>query len=250
LGLLNNPKIIPPNDIIQKYTVASFNEVELLVVKVFLNITVDYEGQQGAKLLYDNNFDFAKDTEVNEIIFASSVLFKTTANDKIYPALFKRSNANTAKDKMATVIRIMQAQKFTGVSSWHIRKEGSGNVSPTLTYYGYAGHLYFGTGLLSTPTIDINFGAPKELQFAPTTYPTDNLFNTYYSPYMAEITSKDSRLLTAYFKLTDLDIFNIDFAKFVFIDGGLYRLQKIYDYSPDTNELVKVDLLRVINKTY
>ena len=60
LGLLNNPKIIPPNDIIQKYTVASFNEVELLVVKVFLNITVDYEGQQGAKLLYDNNFDFHK----------------------------------------------------------------------------------------------------------------------------------------------------------------------------------------------
>ena len=60
LGLLNNHKIIPPNDIIQKYTVASFNEVELLVVKVFLNITVDYEGQQGAKLLYDNNFDFHK----------------------------------------------------------------------------------------------------------------------------------------------------------------------------------------------
>lgn len=60
LGLLNNPKIIPPNDIIQKYTVASFNEFELLVVKVFLNITVDYEGQQGAKLLYDNNFDFHK----------------------------------------------------------------------------------------------------------------------------------------------------------------------------------------------
>jgi hypothetical protein len=60
LGLLNNPKIIPPNDIIQKYTVASFNEVELLVVKVFLNINVDYQGEHGAKSLYDNNFDFHK----------------------------------------------------------------------------------------------------------------------------------------------------------------------------------------------
>ena len=60
LGLLNNPKIIPPNDIIQKYTVASFNEVELLVVKVFLNINVDYKIGQTAKLLYDNNFDFHK----------------------------------------------------------------------------------------------------------------------------------------------------------------------------------------------
>ena len=60
LGLLNNPKIIPPNDIIQKYTVASFNEFELLVVKVFLNINVDYKIGQTAKLLYDNNFDFHK----------------------------------------------------------------------------------------------------------------------------------------------------------------------------------------------
>jgi hypothetical protein len=60
LGLLNNPKIIPPNDIIQPSPVASFNEVELLVVKVFLNINVDYKIGQTAKLLYDNNFDFHK----------------------------------------------------------------------------------------------------------------------------------------------------------------------------------------------
>jgi hypothetical protein len=120
----------------------------------------------------------------------------------------------------------------------------------TLTTYGYAGHLYFGGGLLTTPTIDLNFGAPLELQFAPTTYPSDNLFNTYYSPYMAEVTNKDSRLITAYFKLSDLDIFNIDFAKFIYIDGGLYRLQKVYDYSPENDDTIKVDLLRVINKTY
>lgn len=199
--------------------------------------------------LYDNNLDFAKDTEVNELIFASTILYKNTANDKVYSVIFKRSNDNAARDNMASTIRIMQAQKISGVSSWRITREGFGNLSGLLTTYGYAGHLFF-NGNLSTPTVDINFGAPKELQFAPTTYPTDNLFNTYYSPYMAEITSKDSRLLTAYFKLTDLDIFNIDFAKFIFIDGGLYRLQKIYDYSPDNNELVKVDLLRVINKTY
>lgn len=199
--------------------------------------------------LYDNNLEFAKDTEENEIIFASTVLYKTTANDKVYSAIFKRSNQNTAKDKMASVIRILQAQKITGVSSWHIRKQDSGNISPTLTVYGYAGHLYFNGNLL-TPTVDINFGAPKEINFSPTTYPSDNLFNTYYSPYMAEITNKDSRLLTAYFKLTDLDIFNLDFAKFVYIDGGLYRLIKVYDYTPESNEVTKVDLLRVINKTY
>ena len=200
--------------------------------------------------LYDNNFEFAKDTEENELIFASSILYKNITNDKVYPAIYKKSNNNVAKDKMSFVIRIMQAQKISGVSSWRITKEGVGNISPALTTYGYAGHLYFGGGSLLVPTIDINFGAPLELQFSPSSYPSDNLFNTYYSPYMAEITNKDSRLLTAYFKLTDLDIFNLDFAKFIYIDGGLYRLIKVYDYSPENNEAIKVDLLRVINKTY
>jgi hypothetical protein len=64
---------------------------------------------------------------------------------------------------------------------------------------------------------------------------------------MAEITDKDSRLLTGFFDLTEIDIFNIDFAKYYFIDGGLYRLIKVYDYSPETNDTTKVDLLRVID---
>ena len=65
LGLLNNPKIIPPNDIIQKYTVASFNEVELLVIKVILNIDINDKGQRGdgERMLYENNFDAYKLSE-------------------------------------------------------------------------------------------------------------------------------------------------------------------------------------------
>jgi hypothetical protein len=77
LELLNNPKIIPPNDIIQKYTVASANDVELLVIKVYLNIDVDYNNtksrpfrQWGEAMLYDNNFNVFKlsDAIVNKII--------------------------------------------------------------------------------------------------------------------------------------------------------------------------------------
>jgi hypothetical protein len=67
---------------------------------------------------------------------------------------------------------------------------------------------------------------------------------------MAEITDKDSRLLTAFFKLTEQDIFNLDFATFKYIDGGLYRLSKVMDYDAGANELTKCELLRVINTTY
>jgi hypothetical protein len=65
LGLLNNSKIIPPNDIIQKYTVASHNDVELLVIKVILNIDINDKGQRGdgERMLYENNFDAYKLSE-------------------------------------------------------------------------------------------------------------------------------------------------------------------------------------------
>jgi hypothetical protein len=75
-------------------------------------------------------------------------------------------------------------------------------------------------------------------------------FNVYYSSYMAEITDKDSRLLTGQFKLTEQDIFDLDFSRFVYLDGGLYRISKIIDYTAGTNATTKVELLRVIYTTY
>lgn len=67
---------------------------------------------------------------------------------------------------------------------------------------------------------------------------------------MAEITDKDSRLLSCELRLTDTDIFNINFGKFKYIDGGLYRLARLIDFVPGANEPVKAELLRVINTTY
>jgi len=192
--------------------------------------------------VYDNGLEFAKDTESVEIIFASSPLFGTSITDKVFPAIYKKSDNNSKEDPMDHIMRIMQINKITGVTSWSILN-GATNLGSN-TAYLFCGHLNNPT----TPNIDINFGAPQQLFFNLTSGDLSyNLFNVYYSPYMAEITDKDSRLLTGFFDLTELDIFNIDFAKYYFIDGGLYRLIKVYDYSPENNDTTKVDLLRVID---
>lgn len=192
--------------------------------------------------VYDNGLEFAKDTESVEIIFAPSPLFGTSTTDKVYPAIYKKSDNNTKEDPMDHIVRIMQIKKITGITSWSIYN-GATNLGSNTSYL-YCGHLNNPT----TPTIDINFGAPQQLFFNLTSGDLSyNLFNVYYSPYMSEITDKDSRLLTGFFHLSDLDIFNLDFAKFIFIDGGLYRLIKVYDYSPEANDTTKVDLLRVID---
>jgi hypothetical protein len=197
-------------------------------------------------IIYDNGLEFTKDNESVEVIFANSVLYGATGTDKIYPAIYKKSNENTKEDPMDHIIRIIQVKKIpSGIASWSIMNGAT--ALTTNTKYLYGGHIDDPT----SPTKDLSFGAPQQLFFNLTNGNlSNNLFNNYYSSYLAEITDKDSRLLTAYFDLNDLDIFNLDFSKFIYIDGGLYRINKIIEYAPENNDLTKVDLLRVIQKEY
>ena len=195
--------------------------------------------------IFDNGLEFAKDSEKVEVIFAASTLFGVNGEDKVFPAIYKKSNNNTVEDPIEHIVRIMQVKKITGVASWNILNAAT-NLGSNTTYL-YGGHF----DDPDVPNADLNFGATKELYFELATGNlSNNLFNVYYSPYLAEITDKDSRLLSGNFKLTQLDIFNLDFSKFIYIDGGLYRLSKVIDYTAENNEVTKVELLRVINKVY
>jgi hypothetical protein len=194
--------------------------------------------------IYDTEFDFVKETDTLEVIFAASVLYQATGEDKVFPAIYKKSNSNNAEDKMDSIIRIMQTKKITGVSTWHIMNNNTNLAN--YTSYGYAGHLDDPIN----PTNDINFGAPKEIQFSPNRYPEVNVFNAYHSPYIAEITHKDSKLLTCYGLLDIIDIFNLDFSKYVFIDGVLFRLNKVENYNPMEYNTTKLSFLKVIETRY
>lgn len=195
--------------------------------------------------IYDTAYDFAKDTDSLELIFSSSVLTGYPNEDKIFPSIYKKSGNGGFEDTIEHNIRIMQAKKIEGVESWNIL-DGS-NVLTTLTSYGYAGHF----DDPDAPNADINFGIPKEIFYTLVIgNPSNNLFNAYYSPYMAEITDKDSKLLTAEFRLTPKDIYQLDFSRFKYIDGQLYRLLKVIDWNTNGEELTKCELLKVINTTY
>jgi len=196
--------------------------------------------------IYDSNFDFANNTSSTEIIFSASPLYQAADTDKVYPAIYKKSNENAAEDQMDFNIRILQAQKITGRTTWKI-ENGASNLG-NLNVYGYAGHLQFNNSLV--PLNDINFAAPNELYFTATTYPTTNLFNAYYSDYMAEITDKDSKLLTCQVLLNALDIQQLDFSRLVWIDGILFRINKVINYNPMNYTTTKVELLKVIQKTF
>lgn len=196
----------------------------------------------------DTGYEFANDKQTTELVFAATPLLSYSGDDKVYPTIFKRSNTQNAnsEDLIESVIRIMQVHKVTGVSNWDLKGD-TGNLVNNLTYYGYGGHL----NDPDVPTADINFGVPKEIFFdLAAGYPIANLYNAFWSDYIAEITDKDSKLLTCsvYLKLTD--IYSLDFSKLIYIDGALWRLNKVIDYNPSAPDSTKCEFLKVIELTY
>ena len=121
------------------------------------------------------------------------------------------------------------------------------SILASQTTYPYAGHL----DDPDVPSIDLSFGIPKELYFTLLTGNLSrNLFNVFYSPYFAEITDVDSKLLKVTMMLRRQDINNLNFSKFIWIDGGLFRLNKIENYNATEDDTCKVELLKVINQNY
>lgn len=116
----------------------------------------------------------------------------------------------------------------------------SGNVD-YLTY-PYAGHL----DDPKNPTIDINFGQNEIEFYNEGTQKTDaNLFNRFWKNYVDQINS--GKVLTVYFNLNEIDIFNIKnkFNTKIFVKDAYYYINKISDYNPISKNVTKVELLKI-----
>jgi hypothetical protein len=197
---------------------------------------------------FDTGFEFAKEETSVDLIFSSTPLRGYETGGKVYPTIFKRKGDSVGVDEETIDhnIRIMQTKLITGVSSYDITNGGS--ILTTKTEYPYAGHF----NDPYTPTIDINYAIPSLLYYQPTNIDniTVNLFTLYWIQYMYEIIDQDSRLLVANFRLNEQDINQLDFSKLIYIQGVLYRLNKIIDYNATKRDTCKVELLKVINKNY
>lgn len=194
---------------------------------------------------FDTEFEFSSNTTTVNVIFAATPLVGYSGEEKVYSTIFKKSN--DTEDRTDSVIRILLSRPISGlVNSWQLLHGAS--VLGTYTQYGYAGHF----DDPDNPGNDLNFGQLSEFffQLATATSLDRTQFNVYYSQYMAEITDKDSKLLTARFYLTPKDIYDLRFSQFRIVDGVLYRLNKITDYNASLPDTCEVELLRVTNTNY
>lgn len=188
--------------------------------------------------IYDSEFEFTQQVKEFEIVFSATPMVGYLGKDKVYSTIFKQSNS--IEETVDSNIRLLQTKKITGAVSWSI-KDGA-TVLTSLTRYGYAGHF----DDPDIPTTDINFGSTRELFFVLSDGNlSNNQFNVYWSTYMREITDKDSKLVIGNFYLTAKDILNLDFSKYIYLDGIAFRLNAIRDYNATTPNDCVVELFKI-----
>ena len=199
---------------------------------------------------YDTEYEYAKDKDDLEVIFASTVNYAPNGQDKIVPALYKEGNF-ADESITSSNIRILQTKMLT-VANWDIKNTSGGNIQTNITQFPYS-------GMWEHPTVPDNgtyfqslgWASPKEIYYTITgTTVNYGLFNSFWSQYFAEITNPNSTILTAQFHLTSMDIRTLDFAKNILIDGTMWRINKVEGYDPLSEKPTKVELLKVIDTIY
>jgi hypothetical protein len=205
-------------------------------------------GQGYGDYTFDTEFEFSQQSKEFEIIFSSTPLVGYIGEDKVYPTIFKRTGPDSlpVEETVDSNIRVLQAKKITGVSIYEI-EDSVASISHFVSKYGYAGHL----DDPDAPSNDINFGVVRELFFVLVTGDLSKTqFNLYWSSYMAEITDKDSKMLIASFYLTPKDILELDFSKYIWIDGSVFRINSIKDYNASRPSDCVIELIKVNHTTY
>jgi len=174
--------------------------------------------------------DFIKSTNTNELIWSPTPNVANYSLGIAYPKIYDL-DGSTVK-KITPNIRNLYAKVQTSPNPITFKQEGGSDL--IITDYGYCGH----TDNPFTPTIDTNFGIPKQVfySFVNATFTNNNIFNRFHLPFIQQISDRDSKLIYAYLWLTEIDIEAFSFRKSYPIVGkdgmvSYYRVNKILNYT-------------------
>jgi hypothetical protein len=188
--------------------------------------------------------DFIKSDKKTEVIFSPTPNVANYGLGIAHPRIYTKDG--TTIKPLAANIRLLYVGGVKQTSVPYTYTDTTNAVVDLLTNdYLYAGH----TDDPFNPTLDLNFGLPKEVYYSyPAAYFTNNnLYNRFYLSYINNITSKDSKFVTKYLWLSSKDINEFNFRNRWFIDGAYYIVNKIVDYNPLNETSTKVELIKLLD---
>lgn len=247
LDLLNSIEIVPLGEVLGKNVELTYLQDSDFWNEDYRKKTDEIYGNM--EFTVDNDFIKNK-LEIKTNIFAPSPQIEYPNSGISYPEIKKveEQDGNITESRFLAKQRILYYgglktyKSYLDNSTNSIKFRYSGITQP---YYPYVGME--DDGYISYYTI--NFGIPVISYYPRRSYSNGTLFNNYWRNYFLENTDKNAKIVTANFNLTPRDIFELDFRNYIYVDGQLYRLNKIIDYNPLTNSTTKVELLKVLDYT-
>jgi hypothetical protein len=183
--------------------------------------------------------DFLSNEKKIDPLFSATPSYRPlleSISNRIYPVI-----VNDQRRRTGSNIRILMYAGLTFCDLWTYYSKTLGGVLKNT--YPFAGMV----NDADNPTYDLSFDVPYELYWSmnQANYTNNNLYNTYYYKMISEIKDVDSKLVEMEVLLTAQDLFNINFAKKIFIDNQYYILNKIIDADRTQTQLCTIELLKL-----
>ena len=112
-----------------------------------------------------------------------------------------------------------------------------------MTVYGHFGH--FDVKIPDVGDNDLNFSQDTPFQVV-NGIPANNLYKTYWETYYNSTYSSDSKMMTAYFALTAVDIHNFKFSDNIYVKDTKWRINRISGFDPTGESPTKVELIKIL----
>jgi hypothetical protein len=199
--------------------------------------TTHYGETYGQAEIEVNN-DFIKKTRKVEVLFSPTPLWGTSSHDRVISQIIAKDENGTVSKRTANLRLLYNGGVKTGNAPYNYR--ASSGVISTSDYL-YAGHL----DDVAHPTVDLNYGVPREVYYQATKYTTNNLYNIYHRRYVEEITAPDSKVVRAWFYLTPREILALDFKDKYYFMGTYFRLLKVINYDPVVPGITECEFIRI-----
>lgn len=184
-----------------------------------------------------------------DVMFSPTPSAKIPNTDLIVPKLFTTDSSGKVGANNFNV-RILYRSPVT---LWSAAFNNQITTSNPRVRIAYKGGVYINAGVLYTashfdnpydPKLDLNWDTCFKYYQEPVAPCYDTLYNRFWRKQITQLNDENSKKVTCYANLTELDMFNFSFADQVQVDEQYYVVDKIVDWKPDA--LTKVVLLKLV----
>ena len=194
----------------------------------------------GVRNIYLDN-DFNKTDHKTELIFSPTPLVGQLASDRVVPTIIGVDSNLQQKTTKSNIRILYYGGLKPSIINWTHAAIAGDVIQPTYPYSGHFDDPY-------NPSLDINFGLPKEIYYDSTygsiTVTNNNLYLAYHRKELEQLTDKDSKVFKGYFLLNPVDIANLSFRPSYFFENEYWTLHKVM-YSSSIYQPSKCEFLKL-----